>query len=260
MSFPLLSWRAAKIAAREKLTPVQRRLEDHKDLSFWTNFGLGLAVALGLVVIVAHRGVLTAGMAAFGAALGVGGVLGFLFGIPSMTKPQVNVGKVETLAVAGDGAKAVSGNVQLPASSASASPPGQNAPLTPAAGSSPPVPGASGAAPKASTGRGPSPDTSSTPYVSGQSNLEQVADWITKLLLGGGLTQMSKIPPKIWSWAYLVALGILGPNTNPAHPFDAQTILAAQSFAAGLLVYGFILGFFSGYLITKLQLGKAISD
>lgn len=84
------------------------------------------------------------------------------------------------------------------------------------------------------------------------SNLEQVADWVTKLLLGGGLTQIQHIPPKVWQWSRNVAIGIDGGS--------AQLVAADQAFAAGLLVYGFVLGFFGGFLITKLQLGKAIQS
>ncbi|HVG27774.1 MAG TPA: hypothetical protein VM865_09225 [Acidobacteriaceae bacterium] len=85
------------------------------------------------------------------------------------------------------------------------------------------------------------------------SNLEQVADWVTKLLLGGGLTQMGRIPPKIWQWSHAVAMGTLGAAA------DERRIVAEQAFACGLMVYGFILGFFAGFLITKLQLGRAIA-
>jgi hypothetical protein len=75
---------------------------------------------------------------------------------------------------------------------------------------------------------------------------------VTKLLLGGGLTQLQQIPKMVWELAYSVAVGI-----NPAA--KGQTLWAEQAFAAGLLVYFFIAGFFSGYLITKLQLGRRIS-
>ena len=66
---------------------------------------------------------------------------------------------------------------------------------------------------------------------------------------------MQRIPPKVWQWSHVVALGIIGDDPR----INDRLILAQQAFAAGLLVYGFILGFFSGYLITKLQLGKAIA-
>ncbi len=66
---------------------------------------------------------------------------------------------------------------------------------------------------------------------------------------------MQRIPPKIWQWSHAVAMGVLG-NT-PATP---PQIVAEQAFACGLMVYAFVLGFFGGFLITKLQLGRAISE
>jgi hypothetical protein len=75
---------------------------------------------------------------------------------------------------------------------------------------------------------------------------------------------MQHIPPKIWQWARVVALGILGNDPQVLGGSNAavseRLILGQQSYAAALLVYGFALGFFSGFLITKLQLGKAISE
>ncbi|HEY0795463.1 MAG TPA: hypothetical protein VGD64_06755, partial [Acidisarcina sp.] len=106
---------------------------------------------------------------------------------------------------------------------------------------------------KAGDGDKTSADDGSSATPDHPSNLEQVADWVTKLLLGGGLTQMQRIPPKIWQWAHNVAIGILK-ERNP----DPMLVAATQAFAAGLMVYGFILGFFAGFLITKLQLGKEV--
>jgi hypothetical protein len=74
---------------------------------------------------------------------------------------------------------------------------------------------------------------------------------------------MQHIPPKIWQWSRVVAIGILGKQWDPSgKPCGGceQLILAEQAFACGLMVYGFVLGFFAGFLITKLQLGKAIAD
>jgi len=72
------------------------------------------------------------------------------------------------------------------------------------------------------------------------------------LLLGGGLTQIQQIPPKVWQWARAVAVGI-DPDAKEA------LIQSHQAFAAGLMTFGFVLGFFGGFLITKLQLGRALS-
>jgi hypothetical protein len=226
-------------------------------LRLWTNTSLVIAVALGLAVAIIHGGEVTASIAAFGSALGLGGVLGFLFGIPGASQSHVSIGRVDTVAVGGgQGSKVFGGtvnespdtpsptdNAQAPSASAAASPPADAIRLQ-QANPATPDPNPPGNAPEAT----PIPSTTPT------SNLEQVADWVTKLLLGGGLTQMQRIPPKIWQWSRIVAIGILGDGKA-----TEQAIQAQQAFAAGCLVYGFILGFFAGFLITKLQLGKAVS-
>jgi hypothetical protein len=249
MSWPILKYRAAKIEARRDLSPRELRSEDEKDLRFWTNFGIAVAILIGFAVIIIHRGVITTGIAAYGAALGTGGVLGFLFGVPGSPKAPVNIKSTGPVAInTGNNSKVAGGNLDPAAANAQ-----QPAAAPPPAliNNAAPNPPASPDTPSAGT----SPDDPpSAPQSTPVSNLEQVADWVTKLLLGGGLTQMQRIPPKIWQWAHIVALGIIGSKTT----LTDQLILAQQAFAAGLLVYGFILGFFAGFLITKLQLGKAI--
>ena len=225
MPWPLSRFIAAQLHARRNLPLSERRMHDKHNLNFWTNLGLLIALAIGFATIYAHGGNRTVAIAAFGAALAVGGVLGFLFGVPSPSKAAVQTVNAGSVAInAGSGSKAVGGNVTMP--------------------------DAADAAPEATTPEPPAAPQPSTPNIS---NLEQVADWVTKLLLGGGLTQMQRIPPTVWRWARLVALGI--------EPCDSGTCMAQQqAFAGGLLVYAFILGFFGGFLITKLQLGTAISD
>jgi hypothetical protein len=261
MSLPLLKYRQQRIEARRQLTSNERLIEGQKDLRFWTDVGLGIAVALGLVVVACHGGVRTAGIAAFGASLGTGGILGFLFGVPSTSRTPVTINNARTVAVGvGNDSKTTGGAVGNPAED-----------LSPSAGS--PQPGSpaqalsananASAGDTSTSGADVATDTTVVPHNT-TSNLEQVADWVTKLLLGGGLTQMQHIPPKIWQWSRVVALGILGNDPqvlgggNPA--VSERLILAQQSYAAALLVYGFALGFFSGFLITKLQFGKAISE
>ncbi len=261
MFLPLLNYRQRRIDARRQLTGNERLIEGQKDVRFWTNVGLGIAVAIGLAVVAAHGGVLTAGIAAFGASLGTGGILGFLFGVPSAARSPVTINNARSVAVGtGNDSKttggAVSGASVGATQTASTVQSGNTVPVVA------PDPAAKAANDSAET-PDPAPDAATAPHNT-ISNLEQVADWVTKLLLGGGLTQMQHIPPKIWQWARVVALGILGNDPhvlggdNPA--LSERLILAQQSYAAGLLVYGFALGFFSGFLITKLQLGKAIAE
>jgi hypothetical protein len=137
-----------------------------------------------------------------------------------------------------------------------------------ASGTSPvqmPSQGEAGGTAQGTTVASSGPQSYSTVQVQ-PSNLEQVADWVTKLLLGGGLTQVQHIPGLVWQWARWVAIGMLTENdlakmadTGTSKNQVEQIILAHQAFAAGLLDYGFILGFFGGFLITKLRLGRAIS-
>ncbi len=257
--FPL---RESTLKARRSMSPRERLVDHQSRLYFWTNLGLGIALGIGFIVIIIHGGNWTTSIAAFGASLGAGGVLGFLFGVPSTSKTPVNITSSGNVAVGtGNNSPTVSADVvdqtgtpieppdRPPAEASGAS---SSLTVSPAPSVAPST--ASASAPPPPPDQDPQPPvTLSRPSVS---NLEQVADWVTKLLLGGGLTQMQRIPPKVWQWARVVALGIIGDDPK----INDRLILAQQSFAAGLLVYAFILGFFSGYLITKLQLGKAIAE
>jgi hypothetical protein len=231
-------------------------------LRFWTNLSIGNSIAIGFLVILAHGGVRTAAIAAYGAAIGLGGVLGFLFGVPG-TARSTSIDHVENLAVGGQNSKVIAGGNATP----QAANPNANPAAVPAlVAGQPAVPAAADL--KAGPNTTPvgareiqEPEAAhrSAPVPSAASNLEQVADWVTKLLLGGGLTQMQRIPPKIWQWARAVAIGIEGVDPKATPLVAEQSLQAQQAFAAGLLTYGFVLGFFAGFLITRLQFGRTVA-
>jgi hypothetical protein len=236
-----------------KLSLRDRRIKRERDLRFYTNTALLTAVGIGVAIILFHSGAVTASLTAFGASIGLGAVLGFLFGVPAAHRPAVSVSNAGTV-TAGTGVGATVQTIDVgqgrsPGEGTPPAPPSQE-PVQPAADSSNADKPIVALQPQTQ----PTNGTALSPGPTDPSNLEQVADWVTKLLLGGGLTQMQRIPPEVWKWANLVALGILrdSPSASP------QLILAQQAFAAGLLVYGYVLGFFGGFLITKLQLGTAI--
>jgi len=195
-------------------------------LTFSTNLGLLIAVLIGVLVVWVHGGRQTTGIAWSGASLALGGLLGFLFGIPGRQQGTVQINQ--------PGVAAIDTEINK-------------------------VTGTGGAAGTAS-GDITSPDTANGHTVpnstqnahSDASNLEQVSDWVTKLLLGGGLTQLQQIPGMIWGLARSVAIGIDSRATG-------QDLLSEQAFASGVLIYFFVTGFFGGYLITKLQLGRRLS-
>lgn len=77
-------------------------------------------------------------------------------------------------------------------------------------------------------------------------NLEQVSDWLTKILLGVGLTQLDTI----WARFHQVARALA-----PALGGRADS----EPFAAALVLYFVLLGFLGGWLLTRLLLAGALS-
>jgi hypothetical protein len=101
----------------------------------------------------------------------------------------------------------------------------------------------------------PSPaPPSSGPTLAGQSryedntNLEQISDWLCKILVGAGLTQLTALPGVLKRYAIFFAPGLGG------------TTYHGEVFAVGLLIFFTVCGFLVGYLWTRLHLGKALND
>ncbi|MGW4894313.1 hypothetical protein ACWEQL_18880 [Kitasatospora sp. NPDC004240] len=78
-------------------------------------------------------------------------------------------------------------------------------------------------------------------------NLEQVSDWLTKVLLGVGLTQLGSLGER---------LRTLGDALAPALGGEA----GAAPFAAALVLYFLLAGFLAGWLVTRLLLPQVLSD
>lgn len=244
----------------------------------WTNRALMIAILVGVLVAGIHGGNRTTSIAAFGAALAIGSVLGFLFGIPGPSAHRILINQPGTVALNvadirhSEGGGQATGTVAEPTADAAAGQPSDEAPgqaganAADKAGGQPAekTTGQNGSSKNSSSQDSTSRDSSpqSSARQEPLSNMEQVSDWVTKLLLGGTLTQLQRIPPKVWQWSRTVAVGITGNATaTMTDPVAKEQLLEAQqSFAAGLLVYGFVLGFFAGFLITKLQLGRAVTD
>lgn len=78
------------------------------------------------------------------------------------------------------------------------------------------------------------------------SNLEQISDWLTKILVGAGLVQLGMLPGGISSLATFLSGGMALPNA------------AAISVAA--VLYGLGVGFLFFYLWARLQLRVQLED
>jgi tetratricopeptide (TPR) repeat protein len=78
-------------------------------------------------------------------------------------------------------------------------------------------------------------------------SLEQISDWLTKIIVGVGLTQLNKIPGKLDGLATYIATG-MGPDS------------ANKPFALAILIYFTVCGFLFGFLWSKLYMMKAFAE
>jgi hypothetical protein len=78
-------------------------------------------------------------------------------------------------------------------------------------------------------------------------NLEQISDWLTKILVGVGLTQLTTLPKALGSYADYAAKGFAG-------------FVGVQAFAIAQLVFYVIAGFLVSYLWTRLHLAGAFNE
>lgn len=160
------------------------------------------AVAVGLFVVFVYSaqywtegkaaGVASVGIMAAGASLLVGGLLGFLFGIPRTLQEERPGPRV---ASGGPSSQRANGN--------------------------------------------------ELPLYRANTNLEQISDWLTKILVGVGLTQIGAIPERIGQLAGYLARGLGGSESSSV-------------FAVAVVVYYVGCGFLLGYLWTRLFLAGAL--
>lgn len=83
-------------------------------------------------------------------------------------------------------------------------------------------------------------------------NLEEISDWLTKIIVGLGLTKLAQIPDYIQRFTYFIANS---PGcAKPGCEFLPETVAFSvfSSFGAG--------GFLLGYLLTRLFLQQAFTD
>lgn len=83
-------------------------------------------------------------------------------------------------------------------------------------------------------------------------NLTEISDWLTKIIVGLGLVNLTKIPPYLSAVAKTLAAGLSEPTTPPTS--------LAIAFAYGTIVSYTILGFLFGYITTRLYLASAFSE
>jgi hypothetical protein len=100
-------------------------------------------------------------------------------------------------------------------------------------------------------GGGPASDSSGASTVSEASgehlgyrantNLEEISDWLTKILVGVGLTQVTALPEAVEAYAEMAAVGL--------GEFPTSGV-----YSVALLIYYLAIGFLVGYLTTRVHL------
>jgi 4-amino-4-deoxy-L-arabinose transferase-like glycosyltransferase len=84
-----------------------------------------------------------------------------------------------------------------------------------------------------------SQDQQSNSAVPPHTNLEEIADWLTKLFLGAGLVELTRMKEPIKQLAIFMAHGVDAPNhADPGSPAIAFAIMSF--FSASGLLYGYL--------------------
>ncbi|MES2107973.1 MAG: hypothetical protein V4577_04465 [Bacteroidota bacterium] len=83
-------------------------------------------------------------------------------------------------------------------------------------------------------------------------NLSEISDWLTKIIVGLGLVKLTKIPPYLAGMAGTLAAGLDGAAKTGAG--------SSLAFAYGLIISFFVVGFLFGYLVTRLYLAGEFND
>jgi hypothetical protein len=81
------------------------------------------------------------------------------------------------------------------------------------------------------------------PDLQANTNMEQISDWLTKLLVGAGLVELKNLPQAIDLAAQYIA-----PAIESKSPISPQ---ALNSIAAAILIYFSVEGFIGGYIFTR---------
>lgn len=88
------------------------------------------------------------------------------------------------------------------------------------------------------------------------SNLVEISDWLTKILVGVSLVELNKIPRRLTDLTKYVGSGL----RNCGDPSPTACVESSEAFALGIVVFFFAAGFLIGYLWTRLYLQRALTE
>jgi hypothetical protein len=102
---------------------------------------------------------------------------------------------------------------------------------------------------------GSRPDSSKTSGADSRTNLEEIADWLTKIILGAGLVSLAKLPPLVGQFSKYMG-GALG---EPSSYKVGSTTISPDNAPIALAIMGFFstCGLLYGYLWTRYEAAVA---
>jgi len=96
-------------------------------------------------------------------------------------------------------------------------------------------------------------DAKAKEIVRANTNLTQISDWLTKLIIGAGLVELSKIPDIIKNISKKMAKGIMIPGELNSEAYAAV-------FSGGIILLFLCYGFIFGYLIMRIILTELFKN
>ena len=93
------------------------------------------------------------------------------------------------------------------------------------------------------------PNNASRASYAVNTNLEQISDWLTKIIVGVGLVQIGTVIEQFKALASYFGEGFK----------SGSTAAAAPVVAAAIIIYGLTAGFLAGYLLTRMFLPGAFN-
>jgi hypothetical protein len=102
---------------------------------------------------------------------------------------------------------------------------------------------------------GSRPDSSKTSGADSRTNLEEIADWLTKIILGAGLVSLAKLPPLVGQFSKYMGDALGEPGSYQVGPATSPTTVSPNNAPIALAIMGFFstCGLLYGYLWTRYE-------
>lgn len=92
--------------------------------------------------------------------------------------------------------------------------------------------------------------------VESNSNLNEISDWLTKIIVGVGLVQLNKIPGKMGELASYLGAGLRNCTGDSSDPCTKNS----EALALGIVIFFITVGFLFGYIWTRFYYQRTLSE